>query len=98
MIEACRLIMDFSDVDKAAFDASVEKQSAIIHQFLVLGEAASRVTEPFRSRHPDVPWHQAAGMRNRLLHDYIAVDSDMVWQTAKDNIPALLAQLEQIPV
>lgn len=98
MIEACRLIVEFSSVDKSVYDASVEKQSAIIHQFLLLGEAASRVTDAFRGKYPDIPWHQASGMRNRLIHDYIAVDSDVVWHTAKESIPKLLTQLEEIPL
>lgn len=45
----------------------------------------------FRSRYPDVPWSDMAGMRDKLIHEYEAVDYDEVWSTATKDIPLLLA-------
>ena len=96
MAEACRNIIAFSDVPKRIYDVSAEKQSAIIHQFLILGEAAARLPDEFKDAHESVPWHQLTGMRNLLIHDYISVDVDIVWQTAVADIPGLLAKLEKL--
>jgi len=57
---------------------------------LVLGEAAKRLSSEFRSRHHDVPWSDMAGMRDKLIHAYEAVDYDEVWSTATKDIPELL--------
>ena len=93
MIEACRLIIEFSNVDKSEYDASIEKQAAIIHYFILLGEAASRLSEDFKLKHDEIEWYRVSGMRNRLVHDYIAVDPEIVWSSAKESVPELLARL-----
>ena len=64
--------------DKAAFLDDELTQSAVLHQILVLGEAAKRLSSEFRAGHPDVPWSDMAGMRDRLIHAYEAVDLDEV--------------------
>ena len=56
-------------------------QAAVLHELLVLGEAAKRLSAAFREEHPDVPWKAIAGMRDRLLHGYDDVDLDLVWKT-----------------
>jgi uncharacterized protein with HEPN domain len=62
----------------------------------LIGEAASHVPEERRARHPQIPWAQMIGMRNRLIHGYDFVDTDIVWDTARDDLPALVAELERI--
>jgi len=59
----------------------------------IVGEAASRVSEPTRVSIPEVPWAQLRGMRNRLVHAYDRVDEDILWSTIVDNFPPLIAQL-----
>jgi uncharacterized protein with HEPN domain len=77
--------------DQAAFHGDELTQSAVLHQILVLGEAAKRLSSEFRSRHPEVPWSDMAGMRDKLIHAYEAVDYDEVWRTATKDVPGLLA-------
>jgi uncharacterized protein with HEPN domain len=94
ILKAARLVASFSQgLDKAQFMADVKTQSAILHQLLVLGEAARRLTREFRERHPSIPWGEIAGMRNMLIHQYDAVDLEEVWKTASIDIPALIADL-----
>jgi uncharacterized protein with HEPN domain len=80
-------------MDKAAFLADPKTQSAVLHQLLLLGEAVRRLSEAFRAAHPDIPWSLIVGMRNRLIHQYDAVDLDEVWRTVERDIPDLLASL-----
>lgn len=96
MIEACRRIMEFTDVEKRVYDESLEKQAAVIHYFSVLGEAASRVSDGFRFAHDEIEWHKASGMRNRLVHDYMATDPEIVWGAARRDVPVMLARLEAL--
>ena len=97
IVKAARLVVSFrGDADKTAFLADQKTQSAVIHQLLVIGEAVKRLSKPFRQRHPGVPWRLIAGMRDKLIHHYDAVDLDEVWKTAHDDVPRLLSMLEPL--
>jgi uncharacterized protein with HEPN domain len=89
---AARLIGKFlAEKDEAAFREDELTQSAVLHQILVLGEAAKRLSADFRKTHPEVPWADIAGMRDKLIHEYEAVDFREVWNTARRDVPDLLA-------
>jgi len=62
----------------------------------IVGEAAGRTPEPFRAEHPSVPWREAIGMRNRLIHGYDAVDLDVLWNTVRVDFPPLIEALEKV--
>ena len=67
-----------------------------MHAIEVIGEAATRVSEQTREALPDVPWTQIMGMRNRLIHAYFEVNSDILWQTATEDVPTLAAALTHV--
>lgn len=48
-----------------------------------------------RARHPDIPWTEIVGLRNRLIHGYDSVDFDILWQIVSDDLPPLIAVLEK---
>jgi uncharacterized protein with HEPN domain len=62
----------------------------------IVGEALRHVPEEVREAHPEVPWRDVVGMRNRLAHDYLRTDREIVWQTVWTDIPALRPQLERV--
>ena len=69
---------------------------AVIRNFEIIGEAARHLSENFRKKHPEVPWEKIFGMRNRLVHDYLGVDLDVVWDTVNNFVPVLKKQIEEI--
>jgi uncharacterized protein with HEPN domain len=69
---------------------------ALVRLVEVIGEAASRLPEEFRSRHPQVPWRQTVGMRNRLIHGYDTVNFDILWSIIQEDLPPLIEKLEAI--
>ena len=69
---------------------------ALVRLLEVIGEAASRVSEAERIRHPDIPWSEIISLRNRLIHGYDSVDFDILWQIVIQDLPKLISELEKI--
>ncbi len=97
VLDAARLILQFVDgVDLEAFHADVMRQSAVIRQLEVMGEATKQLSLPLRQANPDIRWRTIAGMRDVLIHGYRGVDLVQVWKTATDSIPDLVPRFERI--
>lgn len=97
MVQAASFILEFQQgLDWVAFTADFKTQSAIIHQFLVMGEAVKRLTKEFRTLHPEVPWSDITGMSDTLIHDYDKVNIEEVWKAATIDVPALLPLIEPL--
>jgi uncharacterized protein with HEPN domain len=62
----------------------------------VIGEAANRVPEDYQESHPEIPWAQIIGMRNRLIHGYDEVDLNFLWSVVQNDLPGLILQLENL--
>jgi uncharacterized protein with HEPN domain len=69
---------------------------ALIRCIEIIGEAASRVGAELKAGHPEVPWADIVGMRNRLVHAYFEIDLARVCDTLAADLPPLIAQLEAI--
>ncbi len=78
---------------RAEFDADENLQLALTYLIQTIGESARRVANPFRQAHPGVPWEKIVGMRNRVVHDYLYVNPNIVWETAMLRIPELITVL-----
>ena len=97
LLRAARLAVHFKGtLDREGFLEDPKTQSSILHQLLVLGEATKRLTEAFRSNHPEIPWKQIAGMRDILIHSYDDVDLLEVWKAVDSDVPRLIALLEPL--
>jgi uncharacterized protein with HEPN domain len=86
-------------MDKDTFLADRRTQQAVILNLIILGEAATKLLQrftPFLDAHPDIPWRNMKGMRNRIAHGYFDIDLDVVWQTAQLALPQLLDRLPAI--
>ncbi len=69
---------------------------ALLKLVEIVGEAAYRVTPATRSAHPDIPWRELIGTRNRLIHGYDSVDFDILWQIATVDFPPMCSHLASI--
>lgn len=66
---------------------------AVVRAIEVIGEAAGKVSAETRSTLPGIPWSAVVSMRNRLIHGYFDIDTEIVWKTVKDELPSLLIAL-----
>ncbi len=78
------------------YDSDSIIRLALTHLIQVIGEAARRVSPQFRDRHPQIPWEAIAGMRSKIVHDYMNVDEDMVWDSVMQELQPLIEELKKI--
>ncbi len=83
-------------LDKSGLKNSQLKQSAIVRQLEIIGEAVKNIPSSFREKHPAVPWKDIAGTRDVIIHGYFEVDLDAIWRTIKEDIPELKSQISFI--
>lgn len=83
-------------LSREAYDADENLRLALIHLIQVIGEAARRVSRELTDRHPEIQWADIIGMRHKVVHDYLGVDEDIVWQVATEDLPKLVRALEPI--
>jgi uncharacterized protein with HEPN domain len=97
ILEACDLIQSFLvELDASTFLASELHKAAILQKLTVIGEATARLPQAFREAHPQVEWRDIAAFRNIAVHAYFAVQWDIVWATATDDVPVLRRQVVEI--
>lgn len=71
-------------------------QDGVIRQIEIIGEATKRLSEHITEKHQDIPWKDIAGMRDKLIHNYLGVDLDAVWETVEKDIPILKNKLKYL--
>ena len=97
MLIAARRAMEFAaGLTRDQLSSDLKTQSAILHQLLVLGEAAKRLSDTFREAHSKTAWKAIAGMRDRIVHGYDDVDLGEVWRTVETDLPLLISTLERL--
>ena len=69
---------------------------AVIRNFEVIGEAANRIPDEIKDRFNKVNWHRIRGFRNRIVHDYMGVDLEIIWEIIEKNLDELKEQIEEI--
>ena len=87
--------------DSEAFAADQQLQDAVIRRIEIMGEAVKNLEGELRAEHPEVPWSRIAGMRDKVIHDYMGVDAELVWTVAttmlgplKHDVRSILERLD----
>jgi len=96
LLAAQDAVMFVSSLTREAFDGDRKTQYAVSRALEIVGEAASKVTDDTRERHPDIPWSRIVGMRTFLAHEYFQIDLDAVWSVITTQLESLIGQLKAI--
>ena len=89
ILDAINDIRTYALVGEEAFLVDRMRQDAIIRKLEIIGEAVKRLSDETRTRQPHIPWKQIAGLRDRLAHDYFAVDLGLVWRVVERDLQML---------
>ncbi|MEP0860279.1 MAG: DUF86 domain-containing protein [Ignavibacterium sp.] len=97
ILESIDKIFDYTnDMSKEEFLSDEKTKDAVVRNFEVIGEAASKLSEELKAKHSDIDWKGVIGLRNVLIHDYFGVDYIIVWTIKEKFLPELKVKLKEI--
>lgn len=82
-----------ADINQTTFLNSPQIQDAVIRRVEIIGEATKNLSQVIKKQYPEIPWRQIASMRDRVIHEYFAVDLKSTWDTVIQDLPKLKRQI-----
>ena len=97
ILDSINAIEKFSrDLNKEKLMSNRLKQSAIIREIEIIGEAVKNISESLKNKHRGVEWKEIVGTRDKMIHHYFSVDFNIVWNIIKINLPDLKNKILKI--
>jgi uncharacterized protein with HEPN domain len=97
ILDCIRKIKEFTGgLSLKDFSVNELVQDAVIRNIEIIGEASKKISSDTKQIYYEIPWKEIAGMRDKLIHDYLGVDVEVVWRTIKEDIPILEKQIKEI--
>ena len=97
ILQAIARVFKYTEgISRDDFDENEMIQDAIIRNIQIIGEATKKISINFKNTHSHIPWREMAGMRDKLIHDYIGTDLNVVWSTIEIDLPRLESLLQKI--
>ena len=97
ILNSIKNIEDFTkELNQEKFSEDKLRQSAVIRQLEIIGEAVKNIPSAFKEKYPNIPWKDIAGFRDVLSHAYFGVSMDRVWNIIEKDLPKLKKEIEKI--
>lgn len=96
MLECIARITEYVGGDEALFRSSRLVQDAVVRNLQTLAESSQRLTDAAKEAEPGLPWRAISGFRNILVHDYLGIDVDVIWQVVSRELPPLQTALARM--
>ena len=96
VLDCVRRIDRYCQDGAEAFRGSELIQDAVLRNLQTLAESTPRIADRLKILHPEVDWRAIAGFRNVLVHDYLGINLERVWEIVSVHLPALRSQMEAI--
>lgn len=95
--ESIENIISFTN--ELSFDlycSDIKTVHAVQHNFMIIGEAVARIPDDYKLQHNQIDWRQIKDFRNIIVHDYFGIDSRIVWDIIRQDIPDLLISISTL--
>lgn len=97
ILDSILAIMDYTNgLGFEEFVSDRKTVDAVIRNFIVIGEAATRIPEDVCRGYPEIPWLDMREMRNFVVHEYFRISNKIVWETSLNDLPPLVKPLQDI--
>ena len=97
ILDCIRKIKEFTTgLSLKDFSVNELVQDAVIRNIEIIGEASKKISSDTKQIYYEIPWKEIAGMRDKLIHDYLGVDVEVVWRTITEDIPTLENQIKEM--
>jgi uncharacterized protein with HEPN domain len=96
VLDAISSIESYVEDGETAFMYERKTQDAVIRNLEIIGEAVNKLSSNLQASHPDIPWADIVGMRNRLIHGYLTVDLNVVWSTVEEVLPSFKTKIVEL--
>ena len=96
ILECIRRIVEDIEEGRERFMESHTLQDAVLRNLQVMAESTQRLSDTVTATQPDVEWRKIAAFRNILVHDYLGIDLDTVWDITQRDIPKLKQAIEEM--
>ncbi len=97
ILDSITAIEEFSKgLNKKELEGNRLKQSAIVREIEIIGEAVKNISKHLKDKHKEIEWKEIAGTRDKMIHHYFGVDLDIIWDIIKTNLPNLKKNILKI--
>ena len=97
ILESAHKILEYTlNLNFDQFISDSKTVDAVIRNFEIIGEAASRLPNEYKDKHPEINWIRIKGFRNRIVHDYFGVDYKIVWKIIQTDVPQLIESIGKL--
>jgi len=96
IIDSIEIVQRWIENEPDGFFANQMMQEAVVRRLQTLSESSKRLSDTAKSAHPEVEWKQIADFRNVLVHNYMELDLDLIWQIIVTKLPSLLVATRSI--
>ena len=98
ILDECNYIQSVitPEMEKDVFFRDETLKRAVTRSLSIIGEATKKIPADVKYAWQSISWREMAGMRDRLVHDYMGVNYHIVWDVAKNIIPTLTSQIKEI--
>lgn len=93
----CEKVLSYCvDKDYESFSDNMQLAEACVFNLSQIGELVAKLSVLYTQNHPDIPWSQIRGLRNRIVHDYEGVNLVLIWEIISNDLPDLLERLSRL--
>jgi uncharacterized protein with HEPN domain len=90
------ILLFTSNLSFEIYQTDLKTVHAVQHNFMIIGEAVARMPDGYKQQNVHINWRQIKDFRNIIVHDYFGIDSSIVWDIIRDNLPGLQTNIADL--